>query len=136
MGDERTLDKVHDICEKAEEILRSTSDGDNLSPEHLKLVEMAVNGFVNEAGEKAFLDLSEQCKAGYKKPWFHGIENLTIDHIGYVYWKGHQVEHYDSPWRWSAEAKAAAEELARRCRILEERGNSVNLQTAIWKWEG
>jgi len=131
---DRTSDKVHDTCETACEILRATNDGDNLSPEHLKLVEMAVNGFLNEAGEKAFDELYEQCKAGYKKPWFHGVENLTIGHLGYVYWKGQEVEHYDSPWRWTDEAKKAAEEVARRCKILEEQGKPINCGTVIWKW--
>lgn len=135
MSDERTIEKVHDTCDKACEILRLTNDGDDLDPRHLSLVENAVNGNLNEAGETAFNELLEKVKSGYKKPWFHDIENLTIDHVGYVYWKCQEVEHYDSPWRWTAEAKKAAEELARRCRILEERGVPVNCSNAIWKWK-
>lgn len=134
MVNERTLEVVHDTCERACAILQSTNDGDDLAPEHLKLVEDAVNGFLNEAGLQAFNELYENCKGGYKKPWFH-VENLTIDNVGYVYWKGQQVEHYDLGWHRSPEAKIAAEELARRCRSLEERGIPVNSTNAIWKWK-
>ncbi len=135
MSEERTLEQTHDTCDRACEILRATHDGDDLDPRHLKIVEMAVNGFLNEAGEKTFSDLYDQCKVGYKKPWFHGIEHMTIDHVGYVYWKGQEVEHYDSPWRWTPAAKTAAEEVARRCKILEEKGTPINTGTVIWKWE-
>lgn len=134
-SDSRTLDQVHNTCERAIEILRATHDGDDLDPIHLKIVEMAVNGFLNEDGEKKFDEIYAQCKPGpYVKPWFHGIENLTIDHVGYVYWKGQEVEHYDSPWRWSPAAKKAAEELVSRCKVLEERGIPVNSANAIWNW--
>ncbi len=121
-------------CDQAIEILGATNDGDDLAPEHLKLVELVVNGWVNEAGEVAFQELYESVKAGYKKPWLHGIEHLTIDHEGYVYWKGQQVEHYTLGWHRSEEAAEAARELADRCRRLEAAGRPVNSVTAIWAW--
>ena len=84
-------------CDKAIAILQTTSDGDKLAPLDLKLVENAVNGFLNEEGIKAFDQLHETIVAGkYQQPWFHGIENLTIDHVGYVYWKGAIIEHMNS----------------------------------------
>jgi hypothetical protein len=88
LSNESTGMDVHERCEIACEIIRATNDGDDLAPEHLKLVEMAVNGFLNEKGWQAFKDLHEQVKAGYKKPWAFGVENLTQDHEGYIYWKG------------------------------------------------
>src|SRR5579864_370099 len=39
------------ICELACDILRATKDGEELSPPDLKLLELAVNGFLNETGE-------------------------------------------------------------------------------------
>lgn len=36
------------IYDKALEILKKTHDGDDLTPQHLWLVENAVNGFFNE----------------------------------------------------------------------------------------
>jgi len=123
------------VSDKAIAILRKTNDGDDLAPEHLKLLEMAVNGFLNAVGDVAFHELYQNVMSGYKKPWFHGIENMTNDHIGYVYWKGTVVEHYDLYWAYSAEAKVAAQELSRRCKILEERGITPTTTTAIWTWE-
>lgn len=124
-----------DTSAKAVEILRATNDGDNLEPAHLKLVEGAVNGFLTKEGMSAFDRLYAQVEAGYKKPWFHGIEHLTIDSTGCVYWKGQEVEHYNLRWAYSGEAAAEARELARRCSILEERGEKISPSTVIWKWE-
>jgi len=123
------------IRDKACEILRRTRDGEDLSPEHLWMVQEMVNGRLNELGEQEFEKLYQLALQGYKKPWFHGIENLTIDHAGYVFWKGKVVEHYNSPWKWSAEAKAAAEDLARRCRHLESLGVEPTTTSAVWEWE-
>lgn len=122
-------------CNMACEILRKTNDGDDLDPQHLWLVQEAVNGFLNDQGWEAFQELYDNALKGYKHPWFHGIENLIRRQSGYVYWKGHQVEHYDSPWCWTDDGKKSAEELAARCRHLENIGVEVNTGNAIWHWE-
>ena len=126
--------QVDERCEKAIEILQKTNDGDDLSPGDLYLVECAVNGFVNENGEKAFDRLLESVRSGYKPPWFHGIPNLLRDQTGYIRWKGTIVEHYDSPWCYSKEGKAAALEVARRCRILEAFDEEISCHNVIWAW--
>jgi len=125
---------LQSTCDKACEILHKTRDGEDLDPQHLKLLEMAVNGFLNDEGKAAFEELYTKVQAGYQKPWFHGIEHLTRDHVGYVLWKGKRVEHYDSPWAYSAKAKKSAEEVARRCRILESRGEIPTTHNVIWTW--
>ena len=76
------------------EILEKTNDGNDLSPLHLKLVELTANDFLSEAGEIALYELYANVKKGYVKPWFLGVEHMTQDHEGFVYWKGIQVEHY------------------------------------------
>ncbi len=125
-----------DTCDKAIAILQATSDGDKLSPLDLALVESAVNGFLTEEGIKAFNRLHETVAAGeYRQPWFHDIENMTIDHVGYIYWKGIVVEHYERPWAYSEEAKESAKELEGRCKTLESRGITPSNHTAIWAWE-
>jgi len=124
-----------DTCEMGIEILQKTKDGNDLDPIHLKLVEMAVNGFLNENGMDAFRCLHEEVMKGYRKPWFHGIEHLSLDHDGYVYWKGRKVEHYDFPFAYSGEGKESASELAERCKRLEGLGVEVNVTNVIWKWE-
>jgi len=120
-------------CDLACEILHDTNDGNDLSPTDLKLVEMAVNGFLNDKGWEKFKELHAQVKAGYVKPWFHGIEHLTIDHNGNVRWKGTVVEHYS--YENYEEEKESAVELGERCRILESNGIEVTMTTAIWHWE-
>lgn len=124
------------ICDKTIEILQATSDGDKLASIDLSLVEGAVNGFLTTEGIKAFNKLHETVVAGkYKHPWFHGIENMTIDNVGFIYWKGAIVEHYEQPWAYSKEAKESTQELKRRCEVLESKGIPLNVTTVIWRWK-
>ncbi len=123
------------VCDKACTILKATNDGNDLSPEHLYLLQEMVNGHLNELGEKEFEKLYRSVQTGYVKPWFHGIAHLTLDHEGYVLWKGKAVEHFDSPWRWTQEAKKQAEEVAERCRHLESIGEVPTIGKVIWTWE-
>ena len=113
-------------CDMACAILRATNDGADLHPFELCLVQDAVNGFLSEKGEKVFLALHGQILSGtHKSPfkaWFHGIENMTIDPVGYVSWRGKRIEHYNSGWCWGTEAKAEAKRLAGACKLLESRG--------------
>lgn len=110
------------------EILRLTRDGDALAPEHLYLLECAVNDRLSDAGKVAFTELYAHATKsdGYTRPWFHGIEHLTKDHEGYVYWKGIRVEHY-SFYGDDAHAREreAALALARACERCEEKGLPV-----------
>jgi len=126
---------VSEHADAAIDILQKTNDGDDLDPQHLKLVELAVNGFLNAKGEVAFRELHACVVQGYQKPWLHDVENLTIDHTGYVRWRGTMVEHYDLSWAYSAKAEVQAQELGRRCRILESRGEKPTTHNAIWTWE-
>ena len=114
---------IHDRCEKASFILRNTDDGDSLLPEDLVLVEMAINGGLDDGGITAFVRLYEAVEGGtYVHPWFHYIENMTIDAEGFVYWKGDRVDHYTRPWAFSVEGKVHATRLAEACRSLENAG--------------
>jgi hypothetical protein len=119
-------------CNQAVEILRASNDGNRLEPKDLKLVELGVNGYLSELGEAAFATLHAQVLDGSYfelNRWFHGIEHLTRDHEGYLYWKGTHVEHYsfqDCTWE-----RAAACELATHCQQLERIGITVNARSAI-----
>lgn len=123
-------------CDKAIAILRATNDGDDLEPKHLKLVEDAVNGFLNEYGQKVFDHLHKVVVGGhYEKPWFHGIEHLTIDNVGYVYWKGQRFEHYEMRFAYSSRGRDAAVRDAAKCQHLESLGVPINATTVVWQWE-
>jgi hypothetical protein len=122
--------KMPDICDLACEIIAATKDGAELAPPDLKLVELAVNGFLNRDCEAKFMELHHNATKpeGYTVPWFLGIEHMTRDHERYIYWKGVRIEHFDHDhWRqdgWRERMKAAAEELAARCRSLEASGDT------------
>lgn len=113
------------FSEQAIEILHRTHDGNDLAPRDLYLVQLVVNHDSNEAGEVAFADLYANVikPGGYTRPWFYGIEHLTKDHEGYVYWKDRQVEHYS--FHDTDAERAAAEQLARACLACEARGQEV-----------
>ena len=98
------------------------------------MLEHAVNGRLNDNGETAFADLHSGVLKGYVKPWFRGIEHVTIDHAGYVYWKGIQVEHYCTHRMTNEQQQTQTEELARRCLIVEGRGLVVTSLNVIWNW--
>lgn len=121
-------------CDQAIEILRATNDGDDLTPHELLLVQCAVNGGLTEQGQASFARLLQRCRAGYHVGAFHDIEHLSISQQGYVRWKGIHVEHYELRFAYTDAGKAAAHELARRCRILEERAAPVTSQAVIWDW--
>ena len=123
------------VIEQAIEVLERTNDGEDLAPCHLYLVQLAANDQLSDKGREAWAELVQQVAEGYRAPWFHGIEHLTIDHRGFVRWRGRQVEHYSSPWAYSEAGKASAIELAERCRILEARGEVPTTLTAVWRWD-
>lgn len=123
--------------EKCLEIIRLSNNGDQLSPRHLKLVEITVNlnGNLSQLGQQELDRVYGLVKAGTYCDWFHGIENLTQGHDGYVYWKGHCVEHFSFHGDISEVEKLAAEELADRCRHLEAINAPICIANTICKLE-
>jgi hypothetical protein len=120
------------IFEKAIEVLRLTNDGSELTAQDLALVGCIINSSahsVSELHEVAFDELHSAVTAGRYVPALHGIEHLTIDHQGYVYWKGQNIEHYS--FKDKTAEKQAAIELAKRCRMLEEKGFPVNARSVL-----
>lgn len=120
--------------DKAIRILELSHDGDELQASDLHLVEMAVNGHLNAAGLEAFERLHADVTSGLyrtKHHWFQGIEHLTQDTSGYVYWKGKSVEHFD----FSDKEKEAdaAHSLVAKCQQLEANGFPVNSRTVLQK---
>lgn len=74
--------ELKERCQMVTEILRMTDDGDKLDARDLKLLEGAVNGFLNEKGYEKFRELHTQVVEGdYTLPWLHGIEHLTLDQV-------------------------------------------------------
>ena len=115
------------------EILENTHDGNDLSPSHLKLVEITSNNDLSEAGEIALYELYANVQKGYSKPCHLGVEHMTKDHEGFIYWKNIQVEHYSH--MDNEEELKELKELERRCKIIESSGLIVNGSTVIWQWD-
>lgn len=136
MNRERTIEEISEICNKACEIIRRTNDGDLLTPKHLYLTECAVNGFLTVEGQKAFDELYHSVMDGkYVKPYLHDIEHITCDNIGYVYYKGINIEHYDRRVIYSAKAKTYFLKLKRRCAFLESIGVEISSGSVVWYWD-
>jgi hypothetical protein len=130
--DRKPKDTIMTNIDIAIDILRASNDGNRLEPCDLKLVELATNGYLNETGEAALMQLRAQVQDGSyfeSHRWFHGIEHLTRDHQGYIYWKGVSVEHYSYTDR--EREMLAALELSARCRKLEAIGFPVNSRTVL-----
>ena len=124
------------IFDKAIAIIHNTQDGNLLCPTHLKLTEMAVNGFLNDRGIEAFNKLYEEVISGeYKQPFLHGVEHMTQDHEGYILFKGKAVEHYSSPWIHSLDARNSLLKIQQQCLFLESKGITPDSMNIVWRWK-
>jgi len=69
-------------------------------------------------------------------PLYGMDERLRIEYDGFVFWRGRQIEHYSgSMLEDTDQNKAEAQELIRRCEILEARGEKVSTRSVIWNWD-
>lgn len=101
-------------------ILSKSKDGDELSPQHLKIVEYGANGYLNEQGIELLDEIYRSVEAGtYRKPYHLDVEFMTYDHEGFIYFKTEQVEHYSHSWAYSMEAKEQLTKLQHQCLYLE-----------------
>jgi hypothetical protein len=135
-GRVRRMEPLSGLSSQAREIITATHDGDDLAWEHLRLIEAAVNGFLNEAGLQSFARLHAEVVSGeYRRPWFKGIAHLTLHPAGFVLWKGQTVEHFELSYAYSGRSTAYATELARRCAILEASGATPTVSTVLCTWQ-
>lgn len=116
------MENLHDTCLN---ILEDTNDGEDLDPQDLALVELALNQQLDEPSLKLIEGLEKAVREGYKKPWFHGIENLTINTGGYVFWREAQIDHFTLTWAFTTAGEKSAKRLAEQCRVIEAAGQRV-----------
>jgi hypothetical protein len=120
--------------QKAIFILQHTEDGNQLTQEHLRLVELAAQDNLNATGLERLEALHAAVANGtYQEPdslrCLCGIPNLRQDAAGYVYWKNKSIEHYSFQSR-EAMCKAATA-LAETCLALEAKGFPVTARTVL-----
>ena len=123
-----------DFEKKALEILELTNQGAALKLEDLETVEAVRNGL--EIKEKAYFNsIYIDVKTGYYKErqWWHGFDNLLLDHLGHVYWRKIYIYFFN---RIDGEiSQKMAEMLAYRCRSLELENIPVNIDELTWRWD-
>lgn len=109
-------------CDIACAILSGTNDGNNLSPSHLYLVQEFINGNLTEEGIALIHRIESEVTQGkYQPPWFHGVEHMTVDSEGFVYYKKKNIEHFSGRYRYTEEAKEFLLKLAKACESLEKK---------------
>lgn len=121
--------------DQAIEILGKTHDGSDLAPHHMTLIEAVVSAGRFDLTEQQEVALSElhaavsEGRYSGNAIWLHGIEHLTKNDQGYVYWKGIEVEHYS--FTDPIAEKSAALALAQRCLTIESKGFPVNCRSVL-----
>jgi len=118
--------------DKAIAILERTQDGNLLAVRDLKLTELAAKNGLSDLGLTSLGVLYDEVVAGTydaSKLYLFGIEHLTRDAEGYVFWKGVHVEHYSH--KSPEEMERDARKLAATCQALEAKNFPVNSRTAI-----
>ena len=124
------------ILDTVIEILSRTSDGELLTPPDLALTQYAANDGLTEAGEVRLAQLHADVLSGeyFKQAkWFRGVEHMTQNHEGYVFWKGKRVEHYS--YRDDKDSRdrelASLQRLAESCKHVESLGLPVTSRNAL-----
>lgn len=123
------------FSEQASEILRSTSDGDDLAAADLVLVQDVVNtagACLSERGRVFWSNLHRHAVSGQyarMREHFCGVPGLTRSHSGYVSWRGVCVEHYSHTDYDKMVEDARA--LGAICMELEARGEAVTGQSVM-----
>ncbi len=115
------------LIDKALKILEKTNDGNDLTPQHLKLIENGVNGFLNDKGVELLDELYKAVEAGqYKPPAYLNVDFMVRDLDGFVFFKGQQVEHYSSFYANTELARQDLKVLQSKCLFLESRNIPIN----------
>lgn len=112
------------LITQSTEILKNTNDGNLLEPSHLALVQLAVNNMLSQEGINAFTELYTDVviNRDYQQPFAYGVEHITRDHDGYVYYKGHQVEHFSFHNMTQEDAVSSLTNLSEHCQRMEYLG--------------
>src|ERR1043166_9453559 len=70
----------------------------------------------------------------YAKPWLRGVEHVTRDHSGNVFWKGVPIEHFSFHIMSRERLEACTQRLAAKCRHLEALGLPVSSSSYLNNW--
>lgn len=120
------------IQQKIAEIKRYTNKGNTLVNPHRYAIDCINNGWEDEFNLAMLNQAYKQIKEGtYEKlkNCHFGVEHMTMDGDGFIYYKGQHIEHFayeSSEWfkEWKVTLTAA-----RICKLLEEKNIPINWAT-------
>ncbi len=117
------------------EILQRTHDGRDLGAQHTALIQSGANRRLDSDGKKRLRQLHKSVAVGsYVKPWLAGVTHVTRDQLGYVFWKGQQIDHFSCHLMTPGQVAQKARRLARKCRHLESLGLPVTWSSYFNYW--
>ena len=123
------------MIDESLDILRQTSDGNQLSAGDLSLVQAAVNDCLTDHGKERFRVLHKQVVSGtYTKPFLCGIAHVTRNHQNYIFWKGIQIEHFSTHAMKEGELEACTRSFAKTCEHIEKLGLAVDCRSYFNEW--
>lgn len=120
--------------EKAQAILQATGAGDKLAPQHYHLVELANHGVPLSPYQQEELDGIYAKLPEYTPPFAHGVEHMTIDREGTLYYKGVAVDYGALAWTATLGGRADVVRIQDQCRFLEGRGIKPTSQEIFSNW--
>lgn len=126
--------------EKCLAILEKDPDGTQMAPGHVGFVVYAMQNEL-DGGQKQQLDeLYRQVIGGtYHKPWHLGVEHMTIDGDGIVYFKGQVAEYYNRNLMNMLNMRSDLVQLQQECLFLEAKGIPITASSSLscnWPLQG
>jgi len=117
--------------EKVIRILELTENGINLSLSQFQMLEFISKNAktLDLKQQQDFDELYQKVLNNDYKEFFHGIENVTQNSEGYVYWKGVPIDEFYHINK--NKEKKSAQDLARRCNQIESKGKKVSALTYL-----
>lgn len=126
------------LHDKVLAVIVETRDGEDLAPRDLGLTELVLNDLATSAQVSEFDALYERVcvKRTYaaSSSWLAGVEGVSQDHRGYVYWRGACIEHF-SPVP-APRLRELTLKLQEVCLGMERHGLTPNNSTIYLNWAG
>lgn len=119
--------------EKCLAILEKDPDGTQLAPGHVGFVVYAMQNELDSGQKKQLDDLYRQVTGGtYQKPWHLGVEHMTVDGDGIVYFKGQVAEYYNRNLMNMLNMRSDLVNLQQACLFLEEKGGPITASSSLF----
>ena len=120
--------------EKAQAVLQATKNGGKLAAQHHRLVELADHGVPLSPYQQKELDGIYVKLPEYTPPFVHGVEHMTIDQEGVLYYKGVAVDYGALAWTTTLGGRADVLRVQDQCRYLEAQGIRPTVQEIFFNW--